>query len=353
MFSKTRSLLLYAGLDKSNFDALTQKAMENNRKNLRSYSFLAMLVFAGLFVVSRFSGEVFGTNNILYGIMAVLSAAIYLCLRFFFEEKNFAILTASHVFVFSLYVFSVFMTLLHPEYPAVTSIVILFTVPYILYDRPIRLIIITVLATAALCVTSCIFKPENVAYMDIWNAVVFGIVAMVIETSHQSNKYRMLYQDREVAYLSMTDVLTGAKNRNNYEKRLADYPDSCSQGLVCVYTDANGLHEINHSKGHPAGDCLLKTTAKALMEHFGEDHTYRIGGDEFVCFAADIGADEIRGRMEKVEKELSEQEYSISWGISSADKEDLDMYRLTRQAEKEMFAAKARYYNESGHDRRR
>ena len=55
---------------------------------------------------------------------------------------------------------------------------------------------------------------------------------------------------------------------------------------ICVYIDANGLHELNNERGHEAGDLMLRFVAESLMEQFPKGSLCRVGGDEFVVFPA-------------------------------------------------------------------
>ena len=57
---------------------------------------------------------------------------------------------------------------------------------------------------------------------------------------------------------------------------------------ICVYIDANGLHELNNERGHEAGDLMLRFVADSLMEQFPRGSLYRVGGDEFVVFPAPV-----------------------------------------------------------------
>ena len=34
---------------------------------------------------------------------------------------------------------------------------------------------------------------------------------------------------------------------------------------ICVYIDANGLHELNNERGHEAGDLMLRFVAESLI----------------------------------------------------------------------------------------
>lgn len=47
-----------------------------------------------------------------------------------------------------------------------------------------------------------------------------------------------------------------------------------------IFADLNGLKICNDTKGHKAGDELLKKAAALLKEIFNEDEIYRSGGDE-------------------------------------------------------------------------
>ena len=47
---------------------------------------------------------------------------------------------------------------------------------------------------------------------------------------------------------------------------------------ICVYIDANGLHELNNERGHEAGDLMLRFVAESLMEQFPKGSLYRVGG---------------------------------------------------------------------------
>ena len=189
--------------------------------------------------------------------------------------------------------------------------------------------------------------------MDLWNGASFGAIAIMVETLQQRNKYRILSQSRRIKHLSETDLLTGVKNRNHFESRQTFYSASCRTNLVCLYTDVNGLHELNNAKGHKAGDAMLQAVARELVDCFSPEHTYRIGGDEFVCFRADAPEYPIRGSVERIQARLAAQGYHISAGIASQVKSALDMNVLTSAAENAMYQNKRAFYAQEGRDRRR
>lgn len=79
---------------------------------------------------------------------------------------------------------------------------------------------------------------------------------------------RFLYE-RKVSVLSQTDLLTGLCNRNSYEQRLKEYASAGSMAVACIYVDVNGLHEMNNTMGHAAGDRMLKFVGSILQKSLG------------------------------------------------------------------------------------
>ena len=146
-----------------------------------------------------------------------------------------------------------------------------------------------------------------------------------------------------VMKLSETDQLTGALNRNCFESMLEIYPRLCKETLTCVYGDVNGLHEMNNTSGHAAGDAMLKYIVSVLQEIFGREDVYRIGGDEFVCLIKDMGQEELEARISKLEMLLTEKGYNMSVGISRHNFDD-NVESMIQTAEKEMYRKKREYY---------
>ena len=148
------------------------------------------------------------------------------------------------------------------------------------------------------------------------------------------------------------DLLTGMYNRNRYETDLPKLPGLYRKSIACVYIDANELHELNNSKGHDAGDAMLKAVAEQIRSKFGTDYTYRIGGDEFLAFAMDMEEEQVNLLGRELEQALAEKNFHISVGVQW-EAEISSVNDLIKGAEKKMYLAKKEYYAQEGHDRRR
>ena len=104
--------------------------------------------------------------------------------------------------------------------------------------------------------------------MDIINSCVFGNISAIVSTDMMSVKCQRYLYEQQVAIMSELDLLTGMRNRNAYEQSLSKYPLFCKNSVSCIFADVNGLHELNNTKGHEAGDKMLRFVSEKLMELF-------------------------------------------------------------------------------------
>ncbi|MFD4196715.1 GGDEF domain-containing protein [Amycolatopsis thermoflava] len=80
------------------------------------------------------------------------------------------------------------------------------------------------------------------------------------------------------------DGLTGLWRREAFEKRA---PAALAAGNVIALLDLDGFKQINDTKGHAAGDDVLRATAARLVAELGESALIaRLGGDEFALITA-------------------------------------------------------------------
>jgi len=142
------------------------------------------------------------------------------------------------------------------------------------------------------------------------------------------------------------DALTGLPNRNRYEKYCKSL-DGKTDDISCVYIDANGLHEINNTRGHLAGDQMLRFIADTLKVEFGENNVYRIGGDEFVVFQRKKLRIELELILRRVHSEIRRNDYHISSGLGIGG-EGIALNEMIKTAEKNMYEEKRKYYESKG-----
>lgn len=147
------------------------------------------------------------------------------------------------------------------------------------------------------------------------------------------------------------DILTGLYNRTRYERDIARMSREGAGPLACVYIDVNGLHEMNNTEGHYKGDEMLRTVAREMKKQFGKEKIYRIGGDEFVIFVPGAEKEEVLTASEELTRALQENDYHISVGVQY-ENDVSSLEELIKSAEKKMYEAKKKYYEDGANDRR-
>jgi diguanylate cyclase (GGDEF)-like protein len=120
--------------------------------------------------------------------------------------------------------------------------------------------------------------------------------------------------------------------------------------------DVDGLKVANDTRGHRAGDDLLKRTAEVLREAFRTDDVVaRIGGDEFAVILPGADTSVVERIINRVKDSLVEHNenhpgfpLSLSLGTAEGKKGDR-LINIQRRADQLMYKEKAQK-KESSHE---
>jgi len=120
--------------------------------------------------------------------------------------------------------------------------------------------------------------------------------------------------------LTVTDVLTGLKNRRYLEEFL---PELIKEGQTAILMiDIDFFKKVNDTFGHHAGDIVLKSLADVLEAAIGDTgFAARVGGEEFVAVLPAVGLAKAEELAEHIRKrvELHEWPYqpiTVSIGVA-------------------------------------
>ena len=96
------------------------------------------------------------------------------------------------------------------------------------------------------------------------------------------------------------DALTGLRNHGTFQRDMASMIET-GDPFSLLMMDLDSFKSFNDTYGHPAGDTLLQTVAKAIVSATRQnDRAYRYGGDEFALLlfgAASAHAEEVADRV--------------------------------------------------------
>jgi diguanylate cyclase (GGDEF)-like protein len=150
--------------------------------------------------------------------------------------------------------------------------------------------------------------------------------------------------------LSSIDMLTGIMNRNimnNRVDRVIAGKEVLETPFAIIFADMNGLKHLNDTKGHQAGDTMLKEAAMLLSDVFYDAEVYRVGGDEFMVIACKMDPDTVEKRVaELMDKANNTETVRFAIGISYS-KDEPDILKAMRAADKKMYEDKKHFYEDN------
>ena len=125
--------------------------------------------------------------------------------------------------------------------------------------------------------------------------------------------------------------------------------------LSLIMFDADHFKQINDSRGHPAGDAVLRALAASMTAIFRQaDLVARVGGEEFVVMlpsTGTAGALAVATRLlqtveaQTVTVDGSDIRYTISAGVATMDAEVSGLDALIKRADVAMYEAKRKGRN--------
>ena len=170
----------------------------------------------------------------------------------------------------------------------------------------------------------------------------------------------------KLEYMALHDTLTGLPNRQLFYDRAGIAFANAQRGKLCaavVSLDVDRLKKINDRYGHAAGDFILVTVGRRLVNLLRKGDTVsRFGGDEFlVLLNGAERAEDYTSAVQKIIKGVSEPvlfegssiAVSVSVGISVYPDDGTELDALIRKSDEAMYYVKEhgrsgyRYFSET------
>lgn len=199
-------------------------------------------------------------------------------------------------------------------------------------------------------------KKSGKAYLQMLTiAAVYGDNEVVSHYVGIFSDVTMLKEhERDLAYITHYDSLTGLPNRLLLQERLSQAMAQTRQekkSMAVVYLDFDGFREINEHYGHDAGDALLRELSLEMQKVLKQSDTLaRIGGDEFIAVIKNLATQEeslsiLDALLRSVAKPITLDgncvQLSASLGVTFfSAQDDMDAEGLIRFADQAMYQAK-------------
>jgi two-component system cell cycle response regulator len=171
-------------------------------------------------------------------------------------------------------------------------------------------------------------------------------------------KFRMKQEIQQVvqkmAGLSAKDELTDLYNRSyfmEFAEREVSGAARYGQYLTLCMLDLDNFKQVNDAYGHPAGDAVLKETARLLRESIRRyDLPCRCGGEEFAVIMPNTRLIDAQAFCERLRKKIEETpvrydskdiQFTVSIGLAQfSPAADKSITGLIKRADDGLYAAK-------------
>ena len=195
---------------------------------------------------------------------------------------------------------------------------------------------------------------ERKAKMKIDDRVYYFIVSAT-HISQELEHYAVIFVDitqeelfrRELERQSITDTLTGIKNRRYFNTALQTEINRAKRhnaALSLVMCDIDFFKTVNDVYGHDVGDKVLVEYTRLISASIrNEDIFCRIGGEEFIIIVPQIGADDATKMVNKLREIIEEHKkvvaITMSFGVTQMRSDD-DFNTLFKRVDMALYKAK-------------
>lgn len=163
----------------------------------------------------------------------------------------------------------------------------------------------------------------------------------------------LIWTRRVAEEASQRDLLTGLFNRrglNSAWPKIIHQARSAGKSVIIGLVDVNNLKRVNDTKGHPAGDQLLREVADILQASVrSDDLVARIGGDEFAVILKTNHSDS-EGAMNALQTSLTSVGHSVSVGGAMWGPDGESWDACYHAADARLYACKRKSKSKSRHD---
>lgn len=182
---------------------------------------------------------------------------------------------------------------------------------------------------------------------------LFARQGLVLQ-AERSRVSTLLMSTEELRRIANIDLLTGLPNRGALQKRLDEELERSAryhQPLSVCFIDIDHFKRINDTKGHSAGDLVLREVAAGLrLTARSIDFVARYGGEEFVILApgtwtadALILGERLRAQIEQSHAGLDQTDQepiTISIGVAGYPEHAETIDELLARADKALYRSK-------------
>jgi diguanylate cyclase (GGDEF)-like protein/PAS domain S-box-containing protein/putative nucleotidyltransferase with HDIG domain len=181
---------------------------------------------------------------------------------------------------------------------------------------------------------------------------ILGVTRDIGERKRADEERERLYAELELR--AITDSLTGLYDHAHFYQRLAEEIDRSKRykhGFAVVMMDVDDFKRFNDSRGHQAGDEMLRLVAECIRAGVRRsDIAFRYGGDEFAAILPHADVSKARAAVSRINRRITQRvkrmdgeaaaRLSLSAGVACFPDDGTTTDDLVRIADAALYSAK-------------
>jgi two-component system, cell cycle response regulator len=205
------------------------------------------------------------------------------------------------------------------------------------------------------------------SYTDVIKAGASDFISKPFNADELEAKINRIIREqmivRELEHISMYDALTNLFNRRNFDQKLWEEAHRAHRQGYALYlalVDVDKFKEYNDSFGHQAGDRLLQSVGRILIDCVREnvDWNFRYGGDEFAIIIPQATREQVIHVAERILQHYHECNFtktSLSMGLARFIRSEVrswqeDISDMINRTDRALYHAKSQGRNQIVHD---
>lgn len=190
-------------------------------------------------------------------------------------------------------------------------------------------------------------RIDFVISFSIFSIIYYSTLILIFDMIRATAlMHRKEIENVELEKIAYLDVLTNIQSRVAYMKFTKDQVlrhrhNMSSSSFVLAMMDVDGFKKINDTRGHAAGDEILKSVGAVINELF-ECHSFRIGGDEFVLLFENKQISDVEDKIINMNENLyNSYGITMSYGCSEVNFDDKKPFETAyKKADALMYSCK-------------
>ncbi len=219
----------------------------------------------------------------------------------------------------------------------------------------IKLISVTMIIYASICILAADADLENILYIKVFVREILLVINALCLTNVKREVKKYDEMRKREFRIARTDKLTGLANRHYFDQKLKDeveYADDSNSVLNILMFDLDNFKSFNDTYGHVSGDKLLSLFSDIIRQCIRKlDIPVRYGGEEFIIIIRDLDiviaksvGDRIRHQLEKqriyVGLEDERHRVTVSCGVAQYPTHSKNIREVIEKADQALYRAK-------------